>query len=293
MLFKDYCIAVLRFSPHTVRAYAQDLDDLKHFLIKEDFGSLLDVTPRTAKYYVTDVASRLTARTVARKVSTLRSFYRFLIREGLRENHPFLNVALPKVDKKLPKFVYPEEIETLFDSIDRSSDLGMRDAMLFETMYGTGIRVSELCELTTKSVHPAERTLRVRGKGDKERLIPMGERLVSLYESYMLGARANLMKGKKHDSVFVNAKGDPLTPRGVRYVVRAVLDKAGTHMKLSPHTMRHTFASHLLSRGADLRSVQTLLGHASISSTQIYTGISKEDLRDRYMKAHPRARKKP
>ncbi len=292
-LFKDYCLAVLRFSHHTVRAYSQDLDDLRHFLIREDFGTLLDVTPRTAKYYVTDAALRTGARTVARKVSTLRSFYRFLVREGLRENHPFLDVNLPKVDKKLPKFVYPEEVETLFDSIDRSSDLGMRDAMLFEMLYGTGIRVSELCELKTKDIHPAERTMRVRGKGGKERVVPLGERLITLYEAYVFGARTTLMKNKHHDSVFVSAKGDPLTTRGTRYVVQAVLDKAGTHMNISPHTLRHTFASHLLSRGADLRSVQTLLGHASISSTQIYTGIAKEDLRERYMRAHPRARKKP
>ncbi len=291
-LFADYCFSVLHYSPHTITAYRKDLEDFEHFLIREAFNDYTTVSPRVAKYYVSDLSSRVSARTVARHISTIRSFYHFLVREDMMDNHPFMDIKLPKVAKNLPKFVYPEEVESLFDSIDYSSDIGLRNGFLLETLYATGMRISELTQLKLRDVETLKRTILVHGKGQKDRLVPMSERLVKMYEEYVLGARKNLMKDKEHTTVFVNARGDALSIRGARYIVAQIMDESSTYLKVTPHTLRHTFASHLLSQGADLRSVQALLGHSSISSTQIYTEISKEDLKARYLEAHPRARKK-
>ena len=291
-LFVDYCVSILRFSDHTVVAYKHDIEDLVDFIIRESFDDLTDVSSRVAKFYVSDASERFGNRTIARKVSTLRSFYHFLVKENIMTHHPFLDIKLPKVHRSLPKFVYPEEIKTLFDTVDRKTDKGLRDALLLETLYATGIRVSELCALKLRDVHLKEKTMLVHGKGQKDRIVPLGERVIELYEAYIFGSRANLMKKKDHQAVFVNTKGDPLTTRGVRYIVKMIVEESSTYLKVTPHTLRHTFASHLLSRGADLRSVQALLGHESISSTQIYTEISKEDLKERYLAAHPRARRK-
>ena len=288
----DYCLSVLRYSDHTISAYRNDLEDLENFLIKEGFDYFADVSPRVAKYYISDASSRFSARTLARKVSTFRSFYHFLVRESLIDAHPFLDVKLPKVNKSLPKFIYPEEIQTLFESIDRSNDLGYRNGVILETLYATGIRVSELCTAKVNAVDLNARTLLVHGKGSKDRIVPISRRLVALLEQYLIQTRPNLMKNEEHRYIFVNHRGKALTPRGVGDILKRVIDNSSSYLKVTPHTIRHTFASHLLSQGADLRSVQTLLGHESISSTQIYTEISKEDLKARYMNAHPRARKK-
>lgn len=290
-LFQDYCMSILRYSEHTMTAYTHDIEDFIDFLIREDFDNLTDVSSRVAKFYVSDMAERFSSRTIARKVSTLRSFYHFLVKESIIKHHPFLDVKLPKVSHTLPKFVYPEEIEALFKSIDTSTDKGKRDYLILEMLYSSGIRVSELCALKQRDLDLKNRTMLVHGKGQKDRLVPIGKRLDALLSSYYLGARPNIMKHKDHPYVFVNTQGDPITTRGIRYIIKALIEASSTYLNITPHTLRHTFASHLLSKGADLRSVQALLGHASISSTQIYTEISKEDLKKKYLAAHPRARR--
>lgn len=292
ILFKDYCQGVLRYSEHTVLAYLKDLDDFVNFLEREEFDRIIDVSPRVAKFYMTDVSSRYQESSVRRKISTLKSFYHFLMKEDIVNHHPFLDTKYPKVSKKLPKFVYPEEIETLFDSIDTSTDKGKRNKLIFEMLYGTGVRVSELCAIKHRDIDFKQRTILIHGKGQKDRYVLMGERLTSDLETYMFNARKNIMKQKDHTFIFVNMQGNPITPRGIRHIVKDVLDHSSSFLAMSPHTLRHTFASHLISQGADLRSVQELLGHAHISSTQIYTDISKEDLKKQYLDNHPRARKK-
>ena len=291
-LFQDYCRSVLHYSPHTVVAYGHDIEHFAAFLTREDFGGFDQVTPRVAKFYVATLSDAFNGKSIARKISTLRSFYHYLIKQDLCTSHPFVDVALPRSEKKLPRFVYPEEIDALLESIDTSTDKGMRDHLLMETLYMTGIRVSELCAMRFRDLNLSSRTVLIHGKGQKDRLVPLGVRLVEDLKDWFIGARGNIVKQEDHDAVFVNMRGKPLTERGVRHIVQAVLDDSSTHLHLTPHTLRHTFASHLLSRGADLRSVQALLGHASISTTQIYTGIAKEDLRKAYMNAHPRSGKK-
>jgi integrase/recombinase XerC len=291
-LFQDYCVGILRYSDHTIKAYTTDLEDFMAFLGKEEFGSFKDVSVRVAKFYLSDVSTRYTAKSVARKISTIRSFYHFLVKEGLTLHHPFLDIQPPKAPKKLPKFIYPEEIEGIFNTIKTDTDLGKRNLIVFETLYSTGVRVSELCEIKLRDIDLNSRTILVHGKGQKDRYIPMGEPLAELIESYILGARRNLMQKKDHNYLVVNSQGDSITSRGIRYIIKDIIDHSSDHLNVTPHTLRHTFASHLISQGADLRSVQELLGHAHISSTQIYTEISKEDLKQNYLAAHPRARRK-
>ena len=289
ILFGDYLTGIRRYSEKTAESYLGDLRDFLRFLKKEEFGGFLDVSRRVAKFYVSELASRYAPSSVSRKISTLRSFYHFLIAEEMLETHPFLEVKPPKKKKRLPSFVYPEDLEALFESIDRSSDKGERDYLLLSVLYDTGVRVGELCDMKLKDFDMDKRLLFVRGKGNKDRMVPLGNPLIELIRSYMLSGRKNLVKSEKHSYLFTNLRGKPLTERGVRHILKSILEQAGSHHKITPHTLRHTFASHLLSKGADLRSVQEMLGHSHISSTEIYTSISNEDLRKRYMEAHPRA----
>ncbi|MFW5894346.1 MAG: site-specific tyrosine recombinase/integron integrase [Bacillota bacterium] len=292
--FFDYLIGVRHYSERTAEAYLYDLRDFKTFLSREDFGDFSDVSRRVAKFYVSELADNYQPRSVARKISTLRSFYHYLMDEKAVETHPFLEVRLPKAKKSLPKFVYPEEIDSILSSIDTSSDKGLRDYAIMETLYATGMRVGEMVTLKTRDVDFKERVLVVHGKGSKDRRIPFGDALSDTLNHYMMTTRESLVKKAKtaHRYMFVNLRGEAITSRGIRHALNEVLKRAGSYLKMTPHTLRHTFASHLLSNGADLRSVQEMLGHSNISSTQIYTDISKKDLRDKYMNAHPRAKRK-
>ncbi len=290
--FLGYLRGVRRYSDDTVQAYAHDIADFKRFLDNEGFGTYTDVSPRVAKFYAATLSERYEDESVSRKISTLRTFYHYLEDEDLIRTHPFLEIKRPKKKRRLPKFVYPEDIETLFDAIDTSKDKGKRDLALVETLYSSGIRVSECVNLKLNALDFDKRTLFVRGKGSKERLVPIGERALETLKTYMLTARKTLMKKKDHAFIFVNMHGNPLSQRGVSYILNEILRQAGHYHRMTPHTLRHTFASHLLERGADLRSVQEMLGHENISTTQIYTQISSEDLKKRYNEAHPRAKKK-
>ncbi len=290
--FRNYLLGVRAYNETTASAYIADLREFANFLKNEELGSLQSVSTRVAKFYTSAISERFQPASVSRKLSTLRSFYHFLLEEELIDAHPFLEVKFPKKKKKLPRFVYPEDVEMLFEAIDLDTSRGQRDLALLETLYASGVRVSECVQLKTRDLSFEKRTLLVHGKGNKDRIIPMGERLSDTLRTYLFSARKNLMKKKDHPYLFVNLRGDPITARGVRHVLNELIKKAGSYHTITPHTLRHTFASHLLSRGADLRSVQEMLGHSHISSTQIYTQVSKEDLKTHYMNAHPRARKK-
>ena len=290
ILFTDYLDAVLRYTPHTIKAYRQDLKDFAQFLDREAFGTFDSVSVRIAKFYLADMRERFNPKTSARKISTLKTFYTFLIKSAIITTNPFAEVKGPTQAKRLPTIVYPDEIEAIIDSIDATKDKGKRDKLIIETLYATGMRVSELCMVKTYDINLEKRTIHVHGKGGKDRLVPMSKRLVKNMEIYLYGPRKNVMKHNDHDVVFVNMQGNALSTRGIAYIVNTVLDQSTTHLKITPHTLRHTFASHLLSSGADLRSVQSLLGHEHITSTQIYTAVSKEDLKKAYLKAHPRSK---
>jgi integrase/recombinase XerC len=232
----------------------------------------------------------LSRRSIARKLSSLRSLYRFLLREGQLAQNPFQLVSTPKVEKKLPSFLYPNEIQSFFDLPDTSTPLGMRDRLIFELLYASGIRVSELVTLTLEAVNPSMGIALVYGKGAKERYVPIGSYACDILRQYLDNGRKKLLAGKAdHGYLLLNYRGEPLSDRSVRRIVDKHVEAHALNLRVSPHTFRHTFATHLLNGGADLRTVQELLGHVNISTTQVYTHVTKERLRHVYDAAHPRA----
>ena len=294
-LFKNYLESEKGYTDNTLISYMDDLQNLIRFLNHEQFGELLTVSPRIARFYTATLHENYKPKSIARKISSIRSFYTFLVKDDLVDDNPFLDVELPKKEKRLPKFIYPDEIEKLFDSIDTSSVLGKRNYLILEFLYGTGVRVTELVNVKLNDIDFYDHTVLIHGKGQKDRIVPLHQRLTDEIRDYVLTARVDLLKhnqSKISPFVFLNNRGTQITSRGVRMVINKILLNSGEALKISPHTLRHSFATHLLNNGADLRSVQELLGHAHLSSTQIYTKVSKEKLKDSYMKAHPRAKRK-
>lgn len=294
-LFMDYLEVERRYSINTLTSYKEDLDNLVDFLKREGFGELLTVSKRVARFYVATLHESYSPKSIARKISSVRSFYNFMMREELLKENPFTDVELPKKEKKLPKFIYPEEIENLFSVFDIRKPLDKRDRLILEFLYGTGVRVSELCSIKIRDIDMYENLVLIHGKGNKDRLVPVHNVLMAQIKDYIITARKTLLRSNKgQDSriLFLNYMGHPLTPRGVRLILNKIINRSEETIKISPHMLRHTFATHMLNNGADLRSVQELLGHSHLSSTQIYTKVTKENLRESYMNAHPRSKRK-
>lgn len=291
--FLSYLKVEKHASIHTSRSYERDLNDFFQFF-KEKNTSLFvhEVTYIHLREYLTHLMRQEYARkTIARKLSGLRSFYRFLLREKIVDNNPVKSISTPKMPKLLPKYLYQEEMSTLLKQPDLSTPLGIRDRAILELLYASGTRVSELVGLTLESLDLDLGVALVFGKGAKERYVPIGKEAILRLKQYLHDARPILVKklNEDHRTLFVNSRGGPLTDRSVRRVVDKYLSTAAVSLKASPHTFRHSFATHLLDGGADLRSVQELLGHQNISTTQIYTHVSKERLRETYNESHPRA----
>ncbi|HFK1450136.1 MULTISPECIES: tyrosine recombinase XerC [Bacillus cereus group] len=291
-LFVGYLQIERNYSKYTIASYQNDLEHFVQFMEREGISSFLDITYADVRLYLTTLHDeKLARKSVARKVSSLRSLYRFLMREGYLKDNPFALASLPKKELSIPKFLYAEELEELFEVSDTETPLGQRNQALLELMYATGIRVSECVNLQLTDIDFAVGTILVMGKGKKQRYIPFGSYAQDALITYIENGRKQLAKKTEEQShmVFLNAKGTPLTSRGVRYVLNELIKKASLTMRISPHMLRHTFATHMLDEGADLRTVQELLGHENLSTTQIYTHVSKERLRSVYMKHHPRA----
>lgn len=293
--FAEYLRVERNYSLYTVDNYVNDVLEFERFLKREEYGNLIDARPNYARYYITYLMEKnYSPRSVARKLSSLRSFYKFLFREGIVKNNVFSEATSPKLNKTLPKFLYFEELDELFDSIDTASAIGKRDYALLELLYGTGMRVSELCSINLGDIDYFAKNIIVMGKGNKERYLPLYDGAISALKDYINFARGELLakaKGIKTNALFLNHRGGPLTPRGVRVVLDNICEKASSNLHISPHMLRHSFATHLLDNGADLRSVQELLGHANLSTTQIYTHVSKEKLKEAYMEYFPRAKR--
>jgi tyrosine recombinase XerC len=274
-------------SVHTVLNYKLDLLDFKKFLQEKPFEEVDYLTLR--KYLVYLKEHNLTNRTVSRRISCLRSFYRFMFREGLIKNNPVLMLSTPKQDKMLPLFLTEAEVVKLIETPEADSVLGSRDRAILETLYSTGMRVSELVSLNIDTIDDIGATVKVLGKGKKERMLPIGDRALSAIKKY-LDIRNSRNKSKQEAKpLFLNKNNSRLSDRGVRKLMDKHIRTASLRSGISPHTLRHSFATHLLDRGADLRSVQELLGHANLSTTQIYTHLTTDRLKSVYQKAHPRA----
>ena len=293
--FCEYIRVEKNYSLYTVSDYKKDILDFADFLIREKFGSLERFGNNANRYYLAYLNQKgLRTRSVARKMSSLRSFYRFLVNEGICDINKFAEVTSPKLEKILPKFLYLEEIDKLFDSINTDTLLGKRDYAILEFMYGTGVRVSELCSLEIDDIDYVNKQVIVLGKGSKERYLPLHELIIESLDDYVSSARIELQarnKAEISNKLFLNHHGGELSPRGVRVILEKIVKNASESFHISPHMLRHSFASHLLNNGADLVTVQELLGHENLSTTQIYTHISKEQIKREYMDKFPRARR--
>ncbi|MBU1026727.1 MAG: tyrosine recombinase XerC [Candidatus Margulisbacteria bacterium] len=272
------------YSPHTLSNYQRDLRYLTTFLKDRKID-------RTAArdYLLSLEKKRYSRRSIARKLSSARSFFRFLAREKLIEKNPFANLLTPKLPKKLPNFLYPEELTALLNSPKLNEPAGLRDRAILEVLYGTGLRVTEIVRMNLNDADFDEGEIKVLGKGSKERIVLFGSHAKNALLNYMKNGRPKLLSGKKAPALFINRRGGRLTTRSVERMIVQHAKNAGSNKKITPHTLRHSFATHLLAGGADLRMVQELLGHVSLSTTQVYTHITKERLKEVYDAAHPRA----
>ena len=281
-------------SRNTLEAYRSDLLQYGRFL-DEHQVSALDAEASHVSDFLTRLATGhnghrpASPATIHRKSACLRSFYRHLRREGLRDSDPTAGLSAPRRSRKLPHVLTRGEIERLLAQPNGTDPNALRDRALLELMYACGLRASEAIGLDTDDVDTDERVLRARGKGSKERIVPIGQAAARAVRIYLERGRPALVKGRPETRLFVNFRGGPLTRQGLYKIVRRHATSAGLADRMSPHTLRHTFATHLLAGGCDLRSVQEMLGHADVSTTQLYTHLSSERLKDVYFKAHPRA----
>jgi len=275
-------------SPHTRSAYRTDLLAFARWL--EGRGLTLESVGRDA--VLDHLGWRLSegyqARSTARFLSGLRSFYRYAVREGRLAENPTLLVSMPQLGAPLPKSLSEADVEALLAAPDTEDTLGLRDRTMLEVLYATGLRVTELISLTLDEINLREGSLRVFGKGSKERLIPLGEEAIAWLESYLKTARPLLLGGQPGDILFPSQRGTPMTRQTFWHRIKLHAQVAGIRTSLSPHTLRHAFATHLLNHGADLRTVQMLLGHTSLSTTQIYTHVARVRLQQLHAQHHPR-----
>lgn len=278
-------------SCNTLTSYRSDLWQLGEWLAKQSQGtrSLKEAThPDLLAFLASRVSSLTKASTTSRELSSMKRFYRFLLRQGEIKVDPTLNIDSPKLPRYLPDSLTEAEVEALLNAPDITQSLGLRDRAMLEMLYATGLRVSELVSLKLTQINSDMGIVRVMGKGSKERLVPLGEEAFYWVNDYLRKARPSLLGSKVTDKLFVTARSDAMTRQAFWYLIKRHAQQAGIIKSLSPHTLRHAFATHLLNHGADLRVVQLLLGHADISTTQIYTHVARERLKQLHAKHHPR-----
>ncbi len=276
-------------SAHTLAAYRADLEGFARWLQAADQATLLAARRDRILEYLGDRVRRgARPRTTARLLSTLRRFYRWQLRAGRLSEDPTAQVESPRLGRPLPGALSEKDVEALLAAPDPSDPLGLRDRAMLELLYATGLRVSELVGLELAAVNPRQGVVRVLGKGDKERLVPLGEEALDWLAQYLTRGRLALLGGQVSAYVFVSRRGEPLTRQAFWYRIKHYARLAGIGKPLSPHTLRHCFATHLLNHGADLRVVQMLLGHSDLSTTQIYTHVASQRLKDLHAKHHPR-----
>ena len=280
-----------RLSPHTQHAYRRDV---QAFLKASREGNTGNGTEMLARPHVVSFLAHsrekgLSARSLARRLSALRAFCRFLRQQGDLAFDPLLDLETPRIPPRLPRLLSLHEVDRLLQQPRPDTPQGVRDAAMLEVLYATGLRVSELVSLPLSALHLAEGWIKVRGKGGKERLVPLGEQAVERLRTYLAGPRAVLMRGSRGMHVFANGRGGAMTRQAVWKLLGGYARRAGITRSISPHVLRHSFATHLLEGGADLRAVQQMLGHTDISATQIYTHVLEARLQAAYQRYHPRA----
>ena len=275
------------YSKHTIESYKQDIVEYLEYL-DEKHLKLLKVKYDEIRAYLKYLSDKKDINsTISRKISSLRSFYKYLQNNNKIENNPFSLINLPKKEKKLPRFFYYNELEELFNTPKLNTPLGQRDRLILEMLYATGVRVSELVNIKISDI--SDRTIKILGKGNKERIVRFGEYCEEILKMYLNDGHYKLNSSSEY--LFLNNSGGQLTDRGVRYLLDKIISKTTIEKKISPHMIRHSFATHLLNEGCDILTVQELLGHESLTATSIYTHVTNDRLKDVYFKTHPRAKK--
>lgn len=293
-LYQDYLSVEKNYSLDTVKSYINDIKGFEKFILDEGLASgLLDATrERLARNYISFLDNKdFNKKSVARKVSALKGFYSFLLERELIDINIFQAIKTPKIPKRLPHIIDDEAVDYLFKSIDTKTPLGYRNLVILDLLYSCGLRASELINLEIKDIYLSSGQLLIHGKGSKDRYVPLHEKLIVELKYYLSYTRVSLLsKGDNTNekALLINYKGGKLTARGLREILNKIIEKSGETFKMHPHMLRHAFATTLLNHGADLRVVQELLGHSHLKSTQVYTYVSKEIIKEKYKDTHPR-----
>lgn len=288
--FLSYQAAVKGLSRNTIESYGRDILKFANYLATRRISRFEDVRYDDILDYLTALQKQgINIRSVARNLVSLKQFFKFLILEKIIAEDPSLNIKTPKMSRGIPSFLSLADVETILGAPDPRSYEGIRDRAMLETLYASGIRVSELVGLELNNVNFELGYLIVYGKGSKERIVPTGEKARTALKDYLSLSRPNILKTKASPSLFVTRRGEGMTRQGFWKMLKNYASRCGINKKISPHTIRHSFATHLLERGADLRTIQIMLGHSDISTTQIYTHIAKERLKEIHKKYHPRS----
>ena len=289
--FINYLKIMKNYSNYTCINYQKDLDNYLDFInIKKYDYKDMDYN-KCVEYliYLKDIELKKTS--ISRKLSSVRSFYKYLVLNNIVSSNPFLLVSSPKKEKKIPKFINYDNISKIFDEPNLKTSLGLRERVILEILYGSGVRVSELVNIKIKDIDFNEKTIDIIGKGNKERIVSFGDYAKDAIKDYMNSSRKELLENVDSEYLIVGKKKEKLTSRRIEQIIDEIIKKTSIKMNITPHVFRHTFATHLLDNGCDLLAVKELLGHTSLSSTEIYTHVSNEQIRNVYLNAHPRSKR--
>ncbi|MBO5095330.1 MAG: tyrosine recombinase [Bacilli bacterium] len=277
-----------QYSIHTINSYKKDLNQFSYFCKDTN---IKDIDYKFIRKYLSFLyEKKYSSRSINRHISSLKSFFKYLNKVDIKKENPMLLVSGAKQEKKLPNYINYNDLEVLFTIPDQSDILGLRNALILELLYSLGVRVSELVNIKLSDIDFSNKRILIKGKGSKERIVLYGKVCEELLNKYINTSRKELLK-QDNDYLLLNKFGNKITDRAIRMIIEDIVKKSSLKLKISPHTLRHTFATHLLNEGADLKTVQQLLGHSSISTTGIYTHVSNERLRKTYLDSHPRAKK--
>jgi integrase/recombinase XerC len=284
--FIEYLKVIKKYSGYTMESYRKDIEDFYYFID----GKILDITYDDVSNYLGYLYdNKLNRNSISRHLSSIRSFYNYLIHEDIVKNNYFKEVSNPKKSKSLPRYIKDNDLEKMFLVFDLDDKLEQRNSLILEMLYATGVRVSELVNIKISDINFYDNTIKILGKGNKERIVIYGSFCRDALERYLNDGRKKLLKGD-NDYLFLNKDGKKITERAIRKILNKIIEKASLEIHISPHMLRHTFATDMLNSGADLVSVKELLGHESLDTTSIYTHVSQEQVRKVYEMAHPRAK---
>ena len=289
--FLNYLDVEKNYSKYTILNYERDLNEFIVFLERENVDNFVQVDYKVLRFYLNDMFNKkYSSKTVSRNLSSLRTFFKYLLKIEVIRTNPMILISNPKEEKKLPTYLNYKQLEDILDIPDRNTIIGLRDACILELLYSTGIRVGELVNIKLNDIDFSQNRIKILGKGNKERYVLFGKKCLDLINAYVNRSRPELER-KKNNYLFLNQRGTGVSVRTAEMIVDDVVRKSSVKFNVSPHTLRHTFATHMLDNGADLNSVSELLGHSNLNTTSIYTHISNDRLRQVYLNCHPRSKK--